>query len=66
MGLDKIAALVAVLLLAIAFTWIALISRNFVLLALAWFVVVLVAGLGLYEERSDERRLTEDLEEHRP
>ncbi len=52
MKLDKIAALLVVLLLALAFTWIALISRDFVLLALAWFVVLLVAGLGVYEERT--------------
>ncbi|MGC8583887.1 MAG: hypothetical protein ACP5MH_09175 [Thermoproteus sp.] len=50
--LDKIIALAISLFLALAFTWIALVSRDFVLLALAWFVVLLVAGLGVFEERA--------------
>ncbi|AEA11828.1 MAG: hypothetical protein ACP5I3_10055 [Thermoproteus sp.] len=51
--LDKIIALAISLFLALAFTWIALVSRDFVLLALAWFVVLLVAGLGVFEERTE-------------
>ncbi len=57
MKLDNIAALAVTSLLAVAFTWIALISRDFVLLALAWFVVALVAGLGLYDERTSAEDL---------
>ncbi|MEL9991644.1 MAG: hypothetical protein QXP98_06340 [Thermoproteus sp.] len=51
---DVIAAFVIAVLLAIAFTWIAEVSRDFVLLALAWFVVLLVAALGARQTRGEE------------
>jgi len=49
---DEIAAILISILLALAFTWIALLSRDHVLLALAWFVALLVAGLSILEERT--------------
>lgn len=51
---DVMAAFVIAVLLAIAFTWIAEVSRDFVLLGLAWFVVLLVAVLGVRQTRGGE------------
>lgn len=54
MRLDAVVALIIVVLLAVAFTWISLLSHNRVLLGLAWLVVVLVAFFSYFERKPEE------------
>ncbi|MFB6491238.1 MAG: hypothetical protein TU35_008415 [Thermoproteus sp. AZ2] len=53
MRLDAVIALIIAVLLAVAFTWISLLSHDKVLLGLAWLVVALVAFFGYFERRSE-------------